>query len=275
MPKSWHLPRRVLVVPRVSFVTAMRSVAGPHRSSNQDSVGGSSDFAFVADGVGGHVGGDVASSTVTHHLVEALAATDVTALGPADLRALVGEANAALRRRAADDPALAGMATTFTGLFCGDAAVRVVHIGDSRAYRLRGGAGELVTHDDSLVQRLVDAGAISEADAPHHPQRNIILRSLAGHEDDADGVTVLELPAHPGDRWVVCSDGLTDELSDDDVVALAAAAEGPEAAADALLAAALAADARDNVTVAVCDVSAGSAAPRTFLLLGAAAAEVV
>ena len=240
-------------MPGIWFATAMRSVAGPHRSSNQDSVVATGRFVVVADGVGGHAGGDVASRTVTRRLVESVGAADVAGFDAAALRDLVADANAALRRRAGDDPLLAGLATTLTGLFCGDGVVRVTHVGDSRAYRLRAGVGELMTHDDSLVQRLVDAGAIAEEDAQYHPQRHIILRSLAGDVDDAADLALLEFPAVVGDRWVVCSDGLSDALGEE-VLTLAAAAVTPEEAADTLLAAALAADARDNVTVAVCDV---------------------
>lgn len=241
-------------MPGVWFATAMRSDAGAYRSSNQDSVVATSRYVVVADGVGGHAGGDVASRTVTRHLVQALDDLDVTALDAVALRGAVADANAALRRRAADDPMLAAMATTLTGVVGGDGVVRVLHVGDSRAYRLHAGTGELVTHDDSLVQRLVDAGAIAEEDAAGHPQRHIILRSLAGDPDDAAGLAVLEMPATAGDRWVLCSDGLSDALGDDEVVSLATRAPSPEDAAQWLLDAALAADAHDNVSVAVCDV---------------------
>lgn len=243
-------------MPGVWFATAMRSEAGPHRSSNQDSAVAGSRFVAVADGVGGHAGGDVASRTVTRRLAETLGAQDAAALETAALRDVVADANAALRRRAGSDPLLSGMATTLTGLVAGERVVRVVHVGDSRAYRVHAGAGELVTHDDSLVQRLVDAGAITAEDAPFHPQRHIILRSLAGDDDDAAGLALLELPAVVGDRWLVCSDGLSDALGEDDVLTLTATAATPEAAADALLTAALAADARDNVTLVVADVVA-------------------
>ena len=243
-------------MPGVWFATAMRSEAGPYRSSNQDSAVATPRLVLVADGVGGHAGGDVASRTVTRRVVEALGTSDPSVLDAAALRALVADANAALRRCVDDDPLLAGMATTLTGLVSGDGVVRVLHVGDSRAYRVHAGAGELVTHDDSFVQRLVDSGAIAEWEAPRHPQRHIILRSLAGDPDDSQGLTVLELPAAVGDRWVLCSDGLSDVLREGDVVALAAAATTPDEAADALLAAARDADAHDNVTLAVCDVVA-------------------
>lgn len=261
-------------MPGVWFATAMRSDTGPHRCSNQDAAAAGGRFVVVADGVGGHAGGDVASRTVTRGLVEALDGRDVADLGAGDLRGLVAHANAALHARAAADPLLSAMATTLTALFCGDGVVRVAHVGDSRAYRLRDGVGELVTHDDSLVQSLVDSGAIREQDAVGHPQRHIILRSLSGDTDDAAGMALLEVPSAVGDRWVVCSDGLSDTLGEDEVLALAARAATPDAAADALLGAALAADAHDNVTLAVCDVVASPPAddgrPRW---LGAAAQE--
>ena len=243
-------------MPGVWFATAMRSVAGPHRSSNQDSLVATARYAVVADGVGGHAGGDVASRTVTRRLAHTLAARDVAGLDAVALRDAVADANAALRQRADGDPLLSTMATTLTGVFAGDGVVRVAHVGDSRAYRLRAGEGELVTHDDSLVQRLVDAGAIAQEDASSHPHRHVILRSLAGDAEDAAGLAVLETPAAVGDRWVLCSDGLSDTLGDDEVISLAAQAASPEDAAQSLLDAAIAADARDNVSVAVCDVVA-------------------
>ena len=251
----------------------MRSEAGAHRSTNQDSLVAAGPYVVVADGVGGHAGGDVASRTVTRHLAQALSALDVAGLDAVALRAAVADANDALRRRATGDPLLSAMATTLTGVFGGEGVVRVAHVGDSRAYRLHDGQGELVTHDDSLVQRLVDAGAVAEEDAPFHPQRHIILRSLAGDPDDAAGLAVLELPAAVGDRWVLCSDGLSDALGDDEVLSLAAQAGSPEDAAQALLDAALGADAHDNVSVAVCDVVASPPRPDEPRWLGAAASE--
>jgi protein phosphatase len=238
-------------VARVWFDVALRSAPAPRRSTNQDAAAGWPDAVVVADGVGGHAGGEVASATVTGHLVAALAGRDAATLSADGLRALVAEADAALRRRAEADADVEGMATTLTALVAGDGVVRVVHVGDSRAYRLAGGATELVTHDDSLVQRLVDAGAIAEGDAFGHPRRNVILRSLHGDPDDAADAALLELPAAPGERWLLCSDGLSDVLGDR--LEVPAGGDVSEAA-DALLAAAVEASARDDVTVAVCDV---------------------
>ena len=205
----------------------MRSTTGPHRNDNQDSIGCSTDYVFVADGVGGHIGGDVASWTVAHRLMAGLAPTAARTLSDDELRELVGVANAELRLRSDREPALTGMSTTFTGLFCTDDAVRIVHIGDSRAYLVRGGHGRRMTRDDSLVQMLVDSGAIDGADAPYHPQRNIILHSLAGDSADAAALTILTVPAVVGDRWLVCSDGLSDYVEEDVFLPILAEAETP------------------------------------------------
>ncbi|WP_051480360.1 PP2C family serine/threonine-protein phosphatase [Cellulomonas sp. KRMCY2] len=253
----------------------MRSVTGPYRSANQDSVGCSSEYVFVADGVGGHAGGDVASWTVTHRLMSLLAPVGSGALDVEGLRTAIARANADLALRVQREPSLAGMATTFTGVFCADNVVRVAHIGDSRAYLVRDGQGRQVTRDDSLVQMLLDSGAISDAEADHHLHRNVIVRSLAGAPDDAHDVTVLIVPAQVGDRWLVASDGLTDYVPETEILAALITAPGPDAAADALIAAATAADSRDNISVAVSDVvsceEGGSPDARPYRYLGAAA----
>jgi PPM family protein phosphatase len=257
----------------LSFVTSMRSDKGPHRASNQDSAGCSDDYVFVADGVGGHAGGDVASWTITHRLMSSLASLDTRAVDVDRIREAIAVANAEIGLRAEREPALDGMSTTFTGLFCAEDAVRIAHIGDSRAYLVRDGAGRRMTRDDSYVQLLVDAGQVDEEDAFSHPLRNVILRSLGGSLDDPAGLTLLSVPARPGDRWLVASDGLTDYLPEEEVLTILAAAQDTEAAAEALLQATLAADPGDNVTLAVSDVVevAELPRPRPYLFVGAAA----
>ena len=239
--------------------TAMRSVTGPHRENNQDSVGAGAGFAFVADGVGGHVGGDVASWTLTHRLIATLTTSWRRTLDVDALRGVLADANADIALRVGRDPALRGMATTFTGLFCSETAIRIAHIGDSRALMVRDGEGRRMTRDDSLVQMLLDAGTITEADADHHPNRNVILRSFSGALTDAGELTVLSGPAPVGDRWLVASDGLTDYVPQDEVIALLVAARSPQDAADALLQAAVDADSGDNISLAVSDVIEGPA----------------
>lgn len=243
----------------LSLVTALRSVTGAHRAQNQDAAGSATGYAFVADGVGGHAGGDVASWTVTHRLMAALRAADAGRWSDEDLREALAVANADLAVRVRREPGLAGMATTFTGIFCGEDTMRVLHIGDSRAYLVRDGVGRRVTRDDSLVQLLVDSGILSAADAAQDPRRNVILHCLAGDAADATHTTLLEVDAEPGDRWLMATDGLTDYVPEDRVLALLRDAATPEAAAESLVAAALEADAWDNVSVAVADVVVGDA----------------
>lgn len=256
----------------LALTTALRSVTGAYRRGNQDAVGCSDDYAFVADGVGGNAGGDVASWTVTHRAMSSLA-TLRRPLGEARLRAVLADANAELGLRVGREPALTGMATTFTGLFCGTRSVRVAHIGDSRAHLLRGGRLRRITDDHTLVQMLVDSGHLTAEQAAHHPQRNIITRSLSGRPVDAGGIEVRTVRTAPGDRWLLASDGLTDYVPPGDVAELVARG-GPEEAADALVSRALELDARDNVSVLVCDVVevGGGARPRPYRYDGSAAA---
>lgn len=259
----------------LALETAMRSVAGPHRSANQDSVGAGAGFVFVADGVGGHVGGDVASWTLTHRLIATLTTSWRRTLDVEALRGVLADANADIALRVDREPALRGMATTFTGLFCSETAIRIAHIGDSRALMVRDGQGRRMTRDDSLVQMLVDAGTISEADADHHPNRNVILRSFSGALTDAGELTVLSVPARVGDRWLVASDGLTDYVPQDEVIAILVSARDPQDAAEALLRAAVDADSNDNISLAVSDVveRPGEQDRRRVDVLGAAADE--
>jgi PPM family protein phosphatase len=258
--------------PGTSFETALRSATGNHRSSNQDSAGCTATAVVVADGVGGHVGGDVASWTVVRRLLADLAALDdVRSASISDLAEHVAAANAELLRRVERDHALAGMGTTFTAVVCGEGTVRLLHLGDSRAYLLRDGTGRRVSRDHSLVQLLLDSGEIQESEAVDHPNRNVILRSLTGSPEDPPGLQLREIEARPGDRWLLASDGLTDHVDEARCLELLASAASPGEAADALAAAAADADARDNVTVAVADVVLAAAASEGYRLEGAAA----
>ncbi|WP_158609710.1 PP2C family protein-serine/threonine phosphatase [Cellulomonas triticagri] len=244
----------------LTLVAALRSVTGEHRAANEDSAGCSSRFALVADGVGGHAGGDVASGTVVQRLVATLGAggdagADRAASPSAeDLRTAVEEANGDLVRRTRRDPDLTGMATTLTGVFCAGDTVRLVHIGDSRAYRWRDGQGRRLSRDDSLVQLLVDEGVIDPADAAGHPRRNVILHCLGGDPADPAHVTVADADVRAGDRLLLATDGLTDYVPEGHVLAVLGDAADPQEAVDRLVTTALDADAWDNVTVVVADV---------------------
>ena len=157
--------------------------------------------------------------------------------------AILERANTALAAQAAADPRLTGLATTFTGIFAAQDGLRVAHIGDSRAYMVRAGIGSRVTHDDSYVQLLVDTGALDPAAAWQHPQGNLLTRVQSGTRQDAEHIGLQHHEARPGDRWLLCSDGLTDYVDEPGVLRVLTSADGPEEATERLLAAALAADA--------------------------------
>jgi PPM family protein phosphatase len=183
----------------------------------------------------------------------------------------IREANWDLRAHVQRDPGLAGMSTTLTGLFlaAGDEML-LAHSGDSRGYRLR--AGELVrmTRDDSYVQALVDAGMIPATEASMHPRRNIITASLGGGEDDS--VTVRPVDLRAGDRWLLCSDGVTDYVPEADIADLLGLPLAPSRVAAAVVELALEAGTRDNATAVVCDVRAGVSRPSSPVFAGSAAA---
>jgi protein phosphatase len=233
----------------VRLITAAVSDAGAHRPTNQDAAFAASWGAAVADGVGGGPSGDLASAALVHRLV----ATRGGGLDADGLLVRIREANWDIRAHVERNPALEGMATTFTGIFLSTTGdLLLAHTGDSRAYLLRDGEFSRETRDDSYVQALVDHGIIPPEAAAAHPRRNIITASLGGAEGDV--VSVAERPPRIGDRWVLCSDGLTDYVPEADVARLIAEASGPREAAASAVALALEAGTRDNVTVVVCDV---------------------
>ncbi|WP_442786507.1 PP2C family protein-serine/threonine phosphatase [Leifsonia sp. AG29] len=255
----------------LGFVTGHASATGVHREGNEDSVYTSPWSAFVADGVGGHAAGEVASATVTIRLAAMLDATEGRISGEERLRELIAVANADLALRARFDPSLDGMATTLVGLFSDGKQTFVAHTGDSRAYRLRSGKLELVTRDDSLVQELVSSGALQEADVRRHPLRSVVTHVLGGAADDARAVHLTAAPARRGDRWLLASDGLTDYVPPP-VIADALTGGTAQEAAERLLAEALRYDARDNVSVVVADVVSHREAPAYSPAFGGSAA---
>jgi protein phosphatase len=221
----------------------------------------------VADGVGGGPAGDLASAA----FLRRLAAAHVDVRDEDDLFERLRGANWDLRAHVSRDPSLEGMATTFTGIVVARGGhILLGHSGDSRAYRLRDGEASRQTRDDSLVQVLVDRGVISPEDAATHPRRNLVTASMTGAEDDR--VTVTRVDASVGDRWLFCSDGLTDYVAEDRVFATLARPLSPAGVARELVAIALAGRTRDNVTVVVCDIADGDAeAGERPLFYGAAA----
>jgi protein phosphatase len=235
------------------LVACAVSDIGRVRSSNQDGGYTGYQLHFVADGMGGHAGGDIASAMVSQHVaqVDALYATTEDAAA-AVLGAML-EANAKLGETVDQHNELAGMGTTFSGVvFTADKAV-IAHIGDSRVYLARNGEVRQLTKDHTFVQRLVDRGFITPAEALVHPKRNVIMRVL-GDTEDAPNIDSWVEDALPGDRWMMCSDGLCGYVSDEVIERnLLAKAPAMDVAQD-LVGETLEAGAPDNVTVVVVDV---------------------
>jgi protein phosphatase len=232
--------------------------AGNRRRLNEDAHGTSEHLCVVADGMGGHAAGEVASAVAIDTITRSIAPSIPRSVHPrptlGELSAAVGAANAAILDRAARD-GTAGMGTTLVGA-CVIAAddgddVAVVHVGDSRCYRLRDGVLDLLTRDHSLVQELVDAGRLSPFEAASHPMGNIVTRALGAADSVEATVALIGATAC---RLLLCSDGLSDELSARTIGRVLAGVAGPQDAADRLLEIALAGPARDNVTAVVIDV---------------------
>jgi protein phosphatase len=235
------------------FSSAGRSHPGLVREHNEDAAFAGPYLQVVADGVGGAAAGEVASATAAY-VVSALAAS-APAEDPARLlERAVRVAHEQLRAGTADDPARTGMGTTLTALLLDGERCALAHLGDSRAYHLRDGTLRQVTRDQTYVQTLVDAGLLSRADARTHPRKNVVVNALDAGTAAAPDVTMVELEV--GDRFLLCSDGLTDLVADD---VLAGCLDGadPDGAAERLVEAALEAGGLDNVTVLVSDVVDG------------------
>ncbi len=227
-----------------------RSDTGRVRDHNEDRSLASSPIAAVADGMGGALAGEVASQIA----VDSLGGLSAPA-SPDALRSALERANRQIRRMAADDPAKAGMGTTMTVASFTDDHVDLAHVGDSRAYLWRDGALRQLTQDHSVVAELVRRGSISADEAERHPHRNVITRAL-GAEANVQVDAVSE-PLHIDDIVLLCSDGLHSEISDEAIAGVLAGANGLDAAADGLVAAANAAGGSDNVTVVLARVGAG------------------
>jgi serine/threonine protein phosphatase PrpC len=241
---------------------AIRAAAGTHvglrRTNNEDSAFAGRRLLLVADGMGGAAFGEVASAMATHsvtYLDDHLSLTgEVMGVGH-DLAAAIRFADGRLREAIEQNPALAGMGTTLTALLLHDGHVAVVHVGDSRAYVLREGALVQLTRDDTLVAALVDNGALRPEDVPTHPARHVLVRVLNGGEDGASAWVAVDR-AVPGERYLLCSDGLSDCVTHEDIEEALTAHPDVRDAVEALLALALKAGAPDNVTCVVGDVVA-------------------
>jgi len=231
---------------------AARSDVGLVRSENQDSGYAGPHLLVVADGMGGHAAGDVASSIAIGELVS-LDAENPGADAALDLLAeTLRTANHELREAMRRQPELQGMGTTVTALLRTGSKIAVAHIGDSRAYLLRDGTLTQITHDHSFVQSLIDEGRITEEEAEGHPQRSLVTRVLTGQDQDEPDLAMRE--AHVGDRYLVCSDGLSGFVARETIEEILVQARPPGETADALVELAMRAGAPDNVTCIIGDV---------------------
>ena len=223
-----------------------RTDVGRGRPENEDSllVAPEDGLCAVADGMGGHRAGEVASAT-------AIDALKAAYLEGQRIDQAVGAANAAVFARAAQDASLRGMGTTLTALALHDSTAELGHVGDSRAYLMRDGQVTQVTEDHSLVEQLVREGRLTPEEAQNHPQRAIITRAL-GVDADVQ-VDTYRIDLKPGDRLLICSDGLTNMLSDDTIAQTLRRHVDPQQAADTLVDMANQAGGDDNITVVLVD----------------------
>ena len=237
------------------FAVSARSAIGLARSGNEDSAMTSSSLLAVADGMGGHAGGEVAS-----HIAIKTLATMVPIFSSADIDTdsiedlLLNSLHTIddeISRTASDEIELRGMGTTLTALLIRDGRLALLHVGDSRCYRLRGNTFEQLTHDHTVLQELLDSGAISVAEARDHPQRSMLTQVLMGEGSVVPVLMVYEVNSK--DRFLLCSDGLSSVLTEKEIKTLLKKSDRDKAV-EALIEATYVNGAPDNVTVLVADV---------------------
>lgn len=251
--------------------SAAGSDVGRRRQMNQDSAATSPRLLVVADGMGGHAHGEVASSVAVQAMLDAVPVDD---LAGADLLAVLGgaleDAAGRLTNLAAQDPELRGTGTTVVAFLVDGLRFGVAHIGDSRAYLLRDGELVRLTRDHTLVQALVDEGRISVEEAATHPRRSWLVRTLQDSSSPEPDLFVHD--AAVGDRYLICSDGLTAVLDDDAVREVLAGEPDRGAAVTRLIDIANTGGGPDNITCVVADVvDEPPAADGTPVVVGAAA----
>ncbi|MFD4572029.1 Stp1/IreP family PP2C-type Ser/Thr phosphatase [Streptomyces sp. NPDC058417] len=239
----------------VGMSLSLRFAAGSHkgmiREGNEDSGYAGPRLLAIADGMGGAAAGEVASSEAISTIValdDDVPGSDVlTSLGTA-----VQRANDQLRSLVDEDPQLEGMGTTLTALLWTGQRLGLVHVGDSRAYLLRDGVLTQITQDHTWVQRLVDEGRITEEEATTHPQRSLLMRALGSGEHVEPDLSIREVRA--GDRYLICSDGLSGVVSHQTLEDTLASYQGPQETVQELIQLALRGGGPDNITVIVADV---------------------
>ena len=234
---------------------------GRRRTRNEDAYVFEPPLFAIADGMGGARAGEVAAGIAAAALRDGRRAV----IDEASVEASIEEANRRVWERSVADPSTAGMGTTVTVALVDAADAEIVfgHVGDSRAYRLRSDELEQITTDHSLVAELVESGVLTPEEAERHPQRSAITRAVG--TESAIEADVFRVPAEPGDLVLLCSDGLTDMLSEDEIAsALLEADRDPEAAAQRLVAAANARGGEDNITVVLFELVEGDPEPVAY-----------
>lgn len=248
------------------FRTSADSHIGHVRGNNEDSAFAGPYLLLVADGVGGNAAGEIASAS-TAYMASAISIMTHQSDPLQVLTDIIDRTHHHLQDGVASDPTRAGMSTTFTALYGNGEHFALAHIGDSRGYLIRDGELLRITRDHTLVQQLVDDGELTEEQAVHYPYRSVVLQALnADQYPDAD-LTRMEL--RPGDRLLLCSDGLTD-LVPDSVIAELAVEPDLDAANQTLIDEALTAGGRDNVTCVLAEVETGARIRPFGTLTGAA-----
>lgn len=232
------------------LVVAACSDVGLRRQANEDSFATAPELGLymVADGMGGHRAGKVASELATEHALRAIQALQGAPASPAEkLRQAVSCANREIHQTAQSDSELSGMGTTLVAVLATPDRVALAHVGDSRAYLIRGGRIRQLTDDHSLVGELVRRRKISEADARDHPHRHVLTRALG--VSPATQPDLAELTPAPGDTFVLCSDGLTSHLRDGEILELIGQDPDLQKSCDSLVSCANQRGGIDNITV--------------------------
>ena len=251
------------------FETSARSAIGLVRQGNEDSAFASAQLIAVADGMGGHAAGEVASRIavqVLQKLAPTLSAENIDEDSVEDLLMhSLHSIDAEIAAVTDEDVEKRGMGTTLTALLIRDSRIALLHVGDSRCYRLRGNTLEQLSNDHTVIQELLDQGAISQAEAAEHPQRSMLTQALRG---DGDVTPVLQMyEVKKGDRYLLCSDGLSGVLTDKEIKVGLKKSDKDEAI-KFLNDATYINGAPDNVTILIADISDKSTTPS--ILLGAA-----
>jgi protein phosphatase len=232
--------------------SAARSDVGRRRRANEDcfAIAAEHGFFLVADGMGGHTAGQLASSLAAEAAVKALQTLEGSeATLTEKLRCSVAAANREIRTTVQARPELSGMGTTLVSLLAVDGRVALAHVGDSRAYLIRGGRIRQLTDDHSVVGELVRRREITQTDARAHPHRHVLTRAVGVRREVAPDLA--ELSSHPGDVFVLCSDGLTGLVQDEEIASAVSANPDLDAVCESLVDLANDRGGEDNITVVI------------------------